>query len=156
MLEITIPGGEKLILEHLLLDYNGTVAHDGKLLMGVPALLLQLARLLTIHVITADTFGSVTEQLQAIPCQIHVIDHSRQDERKEAYVQKLGAARTVSIGNGRNDYRMLKVSALGIAVIQGEGAAVKALLSADVVCHSIRSALELLLQPLRLQATLRT
>lgn len=156
MLEITIPGGDGLMLEHLVLDYNGTIAHDGKLLRRAQPLLLQLARTLAIHVITADTFGSVNEQLQEIPCELHVIGPNRQDELKEAYVQKLGAARTVSIGNGSNDCRMLKVSALGIVVIQGEGAAVNTLLSAEVICNSIHSALELLLQPLRLQATLRT
>ena len=156
MLEIAIPGGDTLIIEHLVLDYNGTIAHDGKLLERVRPLLIRLARQLTVHVITADTFGSVNRQLRDVPCEIHVIGQNRQDEHKAVYVAKLGEMRTVSIGNGRNDRLMLKASALGVAVIQGEGAAVEALLSADVICYSINSALELLLQPLRLQATLRT
>ena len=156
MLEIAVPGGETLMLEHLLLDYNGTIAHDGKLLAGVQTRLGQLARQLTIHVITADTFGSVNKQMREVLCNIHVIGKHRQDESKETYVKTLGEENVVSIGNGRNDCLMLKASTLGIAVIQGEGAAVKALLSADVVCPNIHAALELLLQPLRLKATLRT
>jgi len=40
--------------------------------------------------------------------------------------------------------------------MQEEGAATPSLLAADVVCRDIVSALELLLHPLRLTATLRT
>jgi soluble P-type ATPase len=49
---------------------------------------------------------------------------------------------------------MLKEAALGIAVVLGEGAAVEALLAADVAAPSIIAALELLTNPLRLVATL--
>jgi soluble P-type ATPase len=75
---------------------------------------------------------------------------------KLLYVKDLGFDRTVCIGNGRNDRMMLKEAALGIAVILNEGACVVTLLSADVVCTSIVSALELLIYPLRLTATLRS
>jgi len=51
---------------------------------------------------------------------------------------------------------MLKASALGVAVIQGEGAAFETLASADVVSTDIQSALSLLTNPLRLIATLRS
>jgi soluble P-type ATPase len=51
---------------------------------------------------------------------------------------------------------MLKEAALGIAVILEEGAAAQTLVSANVVCASIVSALDLLRNPLRLTATLRS
>ena len=47
-------------------------------------------------------------------------------------------------------------AALGLAVIQREGAAAETLNAADVVCGDILSALELLTNPLRLVATLRS
>jgi soluble P-type ATPase len=72
------------------------------------------------------------------------------------YVKALGADRTACMGNGRNDRLMLKEAALGVAVILDEGIAVETLNSADVVCTSILSALELLTNPLRLTATLRS
>jgi soluble P-type ATPase len=59
------------------------------------------------------------------------------------------------VGNGFDDHLMLHSAALGIAVILGEGAASKTLFEADVVCTSIASALDLLLFPQRLAATLR-
>jgi soluble P-type ATPase len=50
---------------------------------------------------------------------------------------------------------MLKEAALGIGVIQAEGAAVEAILAADLVTTSVLDALDLLIHPLRLTATLR-
>lgn len=79
-----------------------------------------------------------------------------QDIGKMNYVDRLGAARTVCIGNGRNDAMMLKKAALGIAVVQDEGAAAAAVLSADVVAPDILSAIDLVVRPLRLTATLRS
>ena len=72
------------------------------------------------------------------------------------YVKRLGAARTACIGNGRNDRLMLKAAALGIAVLQGEGAAGVTLAAADIVMPAIAEALDLLTNPLRLIASLRS
>ncbi len=36
MLTITIPGAQALQLEHLVLDFNGTLACDGELLTALP------------------------------------------------------------------------------------------------------------------------
>ncbi len=39
MLDITIPGYKQMHLHHLVLDFNGTLACDGSLLVGVKPLL---------------------------------------------------------------------------------------------------------------------
>jgi len=57
MITIDIPGSQKLELEHLVLDYNGTIACDGLLIPGVKDILINLSRSLSIYVLTADTFG---------------------------------------------------------------------------------------------------
>ena len=84
-----------------------------------------------------------------------MLDARRQDRAKDDYVRRLGAARTACVGNGRNDRLMLRAARLGIAVVQREGAASEALRAADVVAFSVSDALDLLLRPLRLTATLR-
>ncbi len=155
MIEIAIPGGEVLRLNHLVLDYNGTLAADGTLLPGVAERLLALAKRVMVQVITADTHGTVAAQLASLPCALQIIDAGAQDQAKAALVSSLGRETVVAIGNGRNDCLMLKEAVLGIAVIQVEGASPLALLSADVVCRDITSALDLLSIPARLQATLR-
>jgi soluble P-type ATPase len=156
MIEIKIPGNKILQLEHLVLDYNGTIAFDGALIDDVKKSLAELSQMLTVHVITADTFGSVKKALEDIDCKLAVIPLDHQDVAKLEYVKNLGCEQTVSMGNGVNDRLMLKASALGVAVVQGEGAAFETLASADVVCTDIESALSLLNNPLRLIATLRS
>jgi soluble P-type ATPase len=156
MLEIDVPGYKVLRLKYMVLDYNGTLAVDGQLVDGVRGCLGVLAKDLDIHVITADTFGKVRSGMDGIPCKVSVLPVDNQAEAKLEYVRTLGAEKTVSMGNGRNDRLMLKDSALGIAVILGEGAAAQTLSAADVVCTGIVSAMELLLNPLRLTATLRS
>jgi soluble P-type ATPase len=157
MLEIQIPGrGQPLQLSHLVLDYNGTVACDGHLISGVRDRLEALSASLEIHILTADTFGSVREALSGIPCQLSIIPREEQARAKLSYVERLGLHSSVCVGNGRNDRLMLKEAALGIAVMQVEGAAMDAVLAADVVVVHILDALDLLLHPLRLAATLRS
>jgi soluble P-type ATPase len=62
----------------------------------------------------------------------------------------------VAIGNGRNDVNMLAEAALGIAVMGPEGTSSEAVRAADVVVMSINEALDVLLHPERLKATLRS
>lgn len=156
MLEINIPGYKILRFEHLVLDYNGTIACDGMLIDGVNYRLLMLSKDLSIHVLTADTFGGAQSGLVDVPCKLSILPVDDQDKSKLEYIQRLGPDTTVCIGNGRNDRLMLKEALLGIAVILDECAARETLDAADLVCTNICSALDLLLNPLRLVATLRS
>ena len=143
-------------MQHLLLDFNGTLACDGMLIEGVAGRLRRLAANLTLHVVTADTFGNARAALKDLPCQVVVLAPENQDVAKLAYAERLGHEHIVSVGNGRNDRLMLEAAALGIAVIGREGAASETLAVARVVAPHINDALDLLLHPLRLTATLRT
>jgi len=156
MVEVPIPGFNTLNLMHLVLDYNGTLAYDGKLLTDVKACLEVLSRSLQIHILTADTFGKAKKELNGMDCKLSILPLENQDIGKLSYVNQLGAGRSVCIGNGRNDRLMLKKAALGIAVVQGEGAASEAIMGADIIAPNIITALELLSNPLRLTATLRS
>ena len=156
MLDIMVPGHKHLRLTHLVLDYNGTVACDGVLIPGVVEKLEALSKNLEIHVLTADTFGSVRRQLEGAHCRLFVIPESEQAKAKADYVRALGLEDSVCVGNGRNDRLMLKEAALGIAVMQTEGASLEAVLAADVVTGGILDGLDLLLNPLRLIAALRS
>ena len=155
MIAHTIPGFGALRLQYLVLDFNGTLALDGRLLPGVRPRLRRLARQLELHVVTADTFGSVRRVLTGLPCRVVVLGATAQNRAKGGYVRRLGASRTACVGNGRNDREMLRAARLGIAVLGGEASAAAALAAADVVAPSIEVGLDLLLKPLRLTATLR-
>jgi soluble P-type ATPase len=155
MLNIVIPGAPALELHHLVLDFNGTLACDGGLLDGVAERLQLLAGPLQLHVVTGDTFGSAGESLAGVPCDVVILSTTRQAEAKRHLLQRFGAGGVACIGNGRNDRLMMKAAALGIGVVQAEGAAPETLMAADVVVHTAHEALDLLLHPLRLTATLR-
>jgi len=156
MLAIAIPGFRDLELDHLVLDYNGTLAVDGVLIPGAHDALVALAPKIEIHVVTADTYGGAERELAGLPVKLTVIPRESQAEAKLAYVQRLGVERVFAIGNGRNDRRMLAAVAVGVALLQREGGAGEALAAADVVAVDIIDALDLLRHPARLIATLRS
>jgi soluble P-type ATPase len=117
--------------------------------------LRHLAHQLDIHVVTADTFGTAAAALAGLPVQVMVLPPGQQDEGKRQFIERLGTDRCVAIGNGLNDRLLLQAAALGIAVVQSEGAAMQTLLAADVAARDIAAALALLMNPARLIATLR-
>jgi len=155
MINVKIPGRADLLLSHLVLDYNGTLAQDGELLTGVAQKMNELASCVQLHVITADTHGTVGKKLAGLPCILQIIGLNEQDRQKEAYVHSLGAEKVAAIGNGRNDGLMLKAAALGLVLVQEEGASITAVMQADIICTDILKAFDLLLKPDRLKATLR-
>ena len=155
MITLDIPGFGDIRVEHLVLDFNGTLAQDGMLLPGVRQRIARVAADLQVHVVTADTFGRAAEALAGLALQLTVLTSGDQAGAKLDYVRALTAERVVAIGNGRNDRLMLAAARLGIAVMQAEGAAVDALLAARIAVPDIAAALGLLLNPGRLIATLR-
>ncbi len=151
-LSITIPGRAELRLEHLLLDVNGTLTNRGVLIDGVSERLGRLRDTLETRLVSADTFGT----LEAIAEHLE-IDSVRASggEDKLRILDELGGHRCVVIGNGANDALVLEAAAVSFAVLGPEGASAAALRSADIVCASATDALDLLLDPQALSATLR-
>lgn len=155
-MKIQVPGYKDFELKHLVLDYNGTMALDGRPVQGVLDRLNLLSADLSIHIITADTFGTVKKALSGFSGNIRVLETEDQQLQKRKYIESLEAGQVVAIGNGRNDLLMLESAALGIMVINEEGSSSETLLKSDIICRSINEALELLLNPRRLVATLRS
>jgi soluble P-type ATPase len=151
-LALSIPGLAELVLEHLLVDVNGTLTNRGELLDGVEARLGRLSNALDIRLVSADTFGT----LNTIAARMNVSAvRASTGEDKLRLLDELGRQRCAAIGNGANDALVLEAAALSFAVIGSEGASSSALRSADVVCASAADALDLLLDPKALSATLR-
>ena len=156
MICVSIPDFGDLELHHLVSDYNGTLALDGVLLDGVAERLARLANVITVHVITADTFGLAAQQLANLPVQLTITAPDDQASAKLRHVEALGAEHVVALGNGRNDRLMLAAASLGIALVQKEGGSAETVRNADVLSTSVLDALDLLINPNRLKATLRS
>jgi len=155
MKQIEIPYYKTITLKHLVLDYNGTIAKDGQLKKEVKHLLPNLCKCYTVHVITADTFGSVKAQMADFDLTVTVLKTDNHTAEKAAYIDQLKKTNTVAIGNGNNDSQMLSNAILGIAIIGDEGCATVTLQKSDISCNCIEDALNLLLNEKRLIATLR-
>lgn len=154
MIEINIPGRDTLHIEHLVLDYNGTIAVDGALIKGIQERLQRLLPHVSIHVLTADTYGTVEAQCGPLGLQVEKFPREGAAKCKKAVVEKLD--NVCVLGNGYNDIPMFDVAELAIAVLEEEGMCASLLLHADVLVKSIADGLDLLLKPDRLRATLRS
>lgn len=161
MIEIYIPGYTvPLRLEYALFDFNGTLAKDGILIPCVKEKLLQLQSVINIRIITADTFGTCQEQLKEFAQHIYILPQSDNPLQHQAllkmqYMDSLDSSKCVCIGNGENDVLMLQRAALSICLIQEEGCTPAALMASRIICKSIHDAIDLLIYPQRIVATLR-
>ena len=153
-IELSIPGWKDLNLRHVVLDVNGTIAQDGRLMDGVSMRIRQLSEALEVHLLTADTHGRQSEIDALLGIKAHCVSEGKEASQKSAYVKAL-EGHVAAIGNGANDADMLRASDLGLAILGPEGLAYDALRAADVMCGSPIEALGLLLTPDRLRATLR-
>ena len=154
MLKINIPGREELVLNHLILDYNGTIAEDGEIIESIRPRLAELSKDLSIYVITADTHGTATRACAGLPVRVLTFPTDSVGRIKADEAVKLQGG-TVCIGNGFNDVAMADVCDLSICVMGKEGCCGALLAKSDIVVTSVEDALDLLLKPHRLRATLR-
>lgn len=155
MIKINIPGKNDLSIDHIVFDFNGTLAVDGKLKPSVKVLFDQIKKNADIYILTADTYGSV--QKECLDLNVHVItlENNEGGLQKKIFVEKLGAENTICIGNGTNDAQMFETCILSIAIIGDEGCSVKALMKADIVVNNIEDALDMIIYTKRITATLR-
>lgn len=156
MINLSVPGREmNLELKNLVLDLNGMLSLDGRLVEGVESRVALLKNELEIYLLSSDTLGcgAITAEELGIP--IFKVGKEQGGEDKLDFLNTVGAEETIVIGNGFNDRLVLEHAALSIAVIGGEGCCVQALQKADIVVNNILDALDLLIKPLRIVATLR-
>lgn len=155
MIALEIPGMGTVTLKHLLLDVNGTLSLDGVLLEGVAERLGKLSNELSVHLVTADTRGTAREMADRLGVDCLKLRRGQEAEQKKVYVETYDPQYVVAVGNGSNDALMLSAARVGIIVMGPEGTSTSAFAQADVATASIGDALDLLLEPKRLLATLR-
>jgi len=157
---IDVPGWGQRDIRHVISDYTGTLSCGGRLVPGAEDRLRRLQELVDIHIVSADTFGTAREQLAAIPLAVVILIGEGHDRQKRDYLKNhnLDPRHVAAFGNGNNDRLLLqavKNQGLAIALDNGEGCAVDAILNADLSIVGIVNALDLLLEPTRCKATLR-
>lgn len=154
MLKYEVPGREDILIENLVLDYNGTIAYSGKIIDGVGELLNNLNDL-NIYILTADTYGTVEEECKYIKGEVLTFPQENAGEEKRKIVERLGKEKTLVVGNGFNDIPMFKEAILSIGVVEGEGLCGELLFHSDIVVNSIIDGLKIILDSNKVKATLR-
>jgi len=156
---IDIPGFGRRLIRVVVSDYTGTHSLGGTVDAAVKRRLRELASLVDLHIVTADSFGTADTELRGIviPYKLRSVKH---DAEKAEYVSQFDLMHVAAFGNGNNDRLMLKTvkeaGGLAIAVDNGEGCALDAILNAHLFVTGAANALDLLLDPVRLKATLRS
>ena len=152
MIQLDIPSRGLIELEHAVFDINGTLALDGVLIPEARDRLQDLAIHLCLHALTAGTHGNIAALEQVLGIPLRLVASA---EEKTRYVQQLHPAGVIAFGNGVNDIGMLRLATIGVAVLGSEGVAAQVLHHADVLAYGPVDAIDLVLKPKRLVATLR-
>jgi P-type E1-E2 ATPase len=124
-------------------------------LAGVTERLQELSARVQVHLLSANTRGLAAETAARLCVRLGLVTPGEERQQKAQYVEALGAQQVMAVGNGANDALMLGAAAIGVAVQGEEGLSTETLWAADVLVGSIGEALDLVINPARLVATLR-
>ena len=154
MILLLRPGQAPLEIDSILINFDGTLATDRRVHPKTKDKLNLLARRTKIFVLTTQEEGWCEEVLRKVRAEIIHLREGESGQEKLTLLNRLGASRTVAIGNGWHDIPVIEQAGLGICVMGREGASGELIRKADLVFTSILDALDFLLKPLRQKATL--
>jgi soluble P-type ATPase len=154
MIHLQRSGQEPSEIDFILIDFEGTLASNGRVHPKAKDKLNLLAKRAKIYILTKEKKEHVEEVLRKVKAEIVYLTTGDSSKMKLDLLRQLGATRTVAIGNGADDGTMIKEAVLGLCVIGKEGASSEAVKNADVVFTDILDTLDFLLKPLRQRATL--
>ncbi|KKU52860.1 MAG: hypothetical protein A3H69_02085 [Candidatus Sungbacteria bacterium RIFCSPLOWO2_02_FULL_47_9] len=152
-MKLLIPNSETIELKTLILDLNGTLTLQGRIIEGVGERLAKIREKgLRIFLLSGDTRGNAKEVADEL--NIELVKASTGEEKRTVALE-LDPTTCAAVGNGLIDAALFHVVKLSIAVMQAEGVHTKSLMEADIVVPSILNALDILIDENSLIATLR-
>ncbi|NPV75665.1 MAG: ATPase P [Anaerolineae bacterium] len=154
-MDVNIPGVGSFHLHNVVFDLNGTLALDGKIPADVKRRIRDLSKQCRVVITSSDIHTTLASLAEELGVEYHVLRGDEVAPQKAALVRALGASQTIAVGNGSSDWQMLREAAVGIVVVGTEGASVKAAANADILVTCAVDAIDCILNPLRLVATLR-
>ena len=154
MISIERPGQNNLEIEFILIDFEGTLASDRRVHPKAKDKINLLSKRAQIYILTKGEKELVEERLRKVRAEITYLAEAGASQQKLDLLERLGASRTVAIGNGVDDALMIEEAGFGICIMSKEGTFSETMKKADVVFMDILDALDFLLKPLRQKATL--
>ena len=154
MISIQRPGMESLDIHFILIDFEGTLAMDGRVHPKAKDKVNLLSKRATITILTKSNREKVEETLKKMKVEILYVTEEDSSQQKLNVLQRLGPHQTAVIGNGLDDVRIMEQAGLGLCVIGKEGSSAEAVAKADLVVTNVLDALDFLLKPMRQRAAL--
>ena len=154
MIYIQRPGQEPLEIDFILFDFEGTLASDRRVHPKAKDKINLLSKRAKIYILTKEEKERVGEVLKKVKVEIVYLTEGESSEKQMDLLRRLGATRTVVVGNGADDGPLMEEAGFSLCVIGKEGASSGTVKNADVVFTDILDALDFLLKPLRQKATL--
>lgn len=154
MILIERPGQEALQIDHLLIDFEGTLAMDRRVHPKAKDKINLLSKRLKIYIFAKEEKERVEEVLRRVRAEIVFLNQGDSSKQKLEFLNSLGGFRTAVIGNGVDDLPMLKEAALGMVILGKEGTSGALIQVANLIFTNVIDALDFLLKPLRQRATL--
>lgn len=155
---IDIPGFGRRVIHTIISDYTGTLSQRGRLAPETKARLRRLLKLVDLEIVTTDSYGTARQQMRGI-AEPNLLRRKCHDIEKRDFTRRFALAHVAAFGNGNKDRLLLRAvkegGGLAIAVDNGEGCAVDALMHANIFVVGAVNALDLLLNPTACKATLR-
>lgn len=74
-------------IKNIVLDFNGTIAKDGKVYEEIKDKIINLSKNFNIYVLTSDTHGNAAKELTNLPVKLHILKTSNHTNEKEAFVK---------------------------------------------------------------------
>ncbi|HVP77694.1 MAG TPA: hypothetical protein VMV04_07340 [Thermodesulfobacteriota bacterium] len=154
MIYIQRPGQEPLEIDFILFDFEGTLASDRRVHPKAKDKINLLSKRTKIYILTKEENERVEEILKKVDAEIVHLTEGESSARKMDFLRRLGATRTVVVGNGADDGLVMEEAGFSLCIIGKEGASSGVIKNAHVVFTDILDALDFLLKPLRQKATL--
>jgi soluble P-type ATPase len=146
-------GVGEINLDTIILDLNGTLAVDGKLVEGVIGRINKLKELgFKLYLFTGDQRGTASQQAAELGIEIMF---AKTTAEKAECSKRCNFETTVAIGNARIDIGTFENSKIKIATLQKEGIHAAIINHVDIIIPSINDALDLLINPDSFNATMR-
>jgi soluble P-type ATPase len=154
MISIERPGQNNLEFEFILIDFEGTLTSDRRVHPKAKDKINLLSKRAQIYILMKGEKEPVEERLRKVRAEITYLAEAGASQQKLDLLRRLGANRTVAIGNGMDDALMIEEAGFGICIMSKEGTFSETMKKADLVFMNILDALDFLLKPLRQKATL--
>ncbi|MBM4307009.1 MAG: ATPase P [Deltaproteobacteria bacterium] len=154
MITLQRPGQTPLEIEYLLIDYEGTLAIDGRVHPKAKDKINLLTKRISVYILAKSEQVKVEERLRNVKAEVFFLTEGEASGEKLNLLRRLGPEKTVAIGNGMDDAPILEEAGFSICVIGRVGASGETIKRADMVVTDILDALDFLLKPLRQKAAL--